>query len=225
MRFGNVFSNMRVIFTESQIKRLIGENFVSYLPNVGVAAEEHPNAYGTEVGISDKNDKGVSTDTVTTDEIGREETAKPFFKNRYGRYTKASVNALYESNSDFKGKSIKIPDTIVAELNNALSNSNDKNGKIRLTTLVTNKEVTPNDAYRILNDFKDAEFSENSVMPHSFLTFLKSQLGMLKSISKNMKQSDKDNGKENAFLKKNTKNNGGSAHSLKTDGISISFED
>ena len=66
----------RVLFTESQLKEALGEDFMSYLPNSSMAAEEPENSYGTEIGASDKNCDGIETDTITTDKIAQQTVAE-----------------------------------------------------------------------------------------------------------------------------------------------------
>ena len=61
----------KVLFTESQLKGILGENFGTYLPKKGYAAENPDNSYGTEVSLTDNDLDNNPVDTVTTDKIAK----------------------------------------------------------------------------------------------------------------------------------------------------------
>lgn len=60
----------KVIFTEEQIKRILGEDAADYLNNLDVAAEVPDNAYGTQVFVNNV-DKDAEDNVTTTDKISR----------------------------------------------------------------------------------------------------------------------------------------------------------
>ena len=60
----------KVIFTEQQIKRILGEDAADYLNSLDVAAEIPDNAYGTQVFVNNV-DKDAEDNVTTTDKISR----------------------------------------------------------------------------------------------------------------------------------------------------------
>ena len=85
----------RVIFTESQLKSILGENFDTYLPKKDFAEENPENAYGTQVSLTGKDSKGDPIDTVATDRIAKSRTPS------IGRFRRISENdELNEENQE-----------------------------------------------------------------------------------------------------------------------------
>lgn len=60
----------KVIFTEEQIKKIVGEDVADYLNNIDNAGEVPDNAYGTEVFVNNV-DKDSEDNVTTTDRVAR----------------------------------------------------------------------------------------------------------------------------------------------------------
>ena len=60
----------KVIFTEEQIKKIVGEDVADYFNNIDNAGEVPDNAYGTEVFVNNV-DKDSEDNVTTTDRIAR----------------------------------------------------------------------------------------------------------------------------------------------------------
>lgn len=116
----------KIIFTEQQLKHILGEDFESYLPKDGLASEEPSNSFGTEIGVSDKNSDGESIDTPVTDKIGKSVTpGYALFRHTSGlAESKKKVN---EENHELMNHSYNLGKNINSQINSAASmNPKDK---------------------------------------------------------------------------------------------------
>ena len=190
----------KVIFTESQIRRLINENIGfggAYNPE---QYEDNKESYNdTEIGTSDKDERGDRVDAIITDLLGREECRNgyPFFGSHYYH-----SYPLEEQNQNLKNTDIEIPQRVMNQLTPGKRTDNiKKNGRVSVNT-----------ADKIVHD-------TNSKDPIN--GYLKKQLRNKRENLKTIKRTQ-----ENGFQKKGgTKNNGGTAHTKKNDLISFTYED
>lgn len=217
----------KVIFTESQLKQLLGEDIGAYL---GDKLNDIPqNSYGTEVNTSDNID-GVHGIEPTNDKIGGEKVAgHPFLRrSNYGIACESKKKSLNEANKDLVNKSLRFPPNIRMELQYALNNADKSSTSYkRLSNLVNSDKITTNEAYRILNDFQNVSYDKQSVIPNSVISWLKQQLNTMTSISRSQKETKQKLGMDNAFQQPGyTKNKGnGMAHTNKNNNnVSFTYE-
>ena len=123
----------KVIFTESQIRRLIMEDIGfggAYNPE---QYEDYKESYNDpEIGTSDKDDNGDRVDAIITDLLGSEECRNgyPFFGSHYYH-----SYPLEEQNQNLKNTDIEIPQHVMNQLTPGKRTDNIKSsGKVSVNT-------------------------------------------------------------------------------------------
>ena len=190
----------KVIFTESQIRRLLSEDIGfggAYNPE---QYEDHNESYNDdEVGISDKNERGDRVDAIITDLLSNEKCRNgyPFFGSHYYH-----SYPLEEQNEKLKNTDIEIPQRVMNQLTPGKRTNNIK----------SNGKVSVNTADKIVHD-TDSKDPINK--------YLTKQLHSKRENLKTIKRTQ-----ENGFQKKGgTKNNGGTAHTEKKNIVTFTYED
>lgn len=196
----------KVIFTENQLKTILGENFDNYLPKNGYAAESPENSYGTEVSLSDNDINNNPVDTVTTDRIAKSRTcAIPRF-----RRIAESRKQLDEENHELMGHSYNLGKNV----NNAIDNIADQNPNDKLLQNMSNeKNMKHGTAKKRKHDLEQMK-KENpqrfqNINGKRILKSINDKLNTDRDMSKNHKQFKKDIlGYSNAFQKEGGVKNG-----------------
>ena len=211
----------RVLFTESQLKEALGEDFMSYLPNSSMAAEEPDNSYGTEIGTSDKNCDGIETDTITTDKIAQQRSPRfPIWRASTGLHE--SKKKLNETNQDLTdmGKTFNLG----KKLNNSIQQTaNDNPNDKMLSNMANDENMTANCAYTRNNRLEHMKHDDperyKRINGERLQKVLQDKLDNAKGISKSRKETKAAAGLPNAYHKEGgTRNVGnGMAHSQKKD--------
>lgn len=142
----------KILFTENQLKHILGEDFISYLPSM-VDSSDYPSdsevANGGEVITKDTD----GNETPTLDKISKEKTPNhPFFRRTtYGTYCESNNSkkkVLTERNKELDGKKFHLgkgTQEIIDDM--ASSQSNDK----MINNMSNEKGATINSYYVRLN--------------------------------------------------------------------------
>lgn len=187
----------KVIFTESQIQRLVEDGFGgSYLPDSGKDGKEPFNA--SEIGTRDKDINGDRKAGPTGDKVGN---IKCVNNSPYGTYRAkhAYVRPLEEQNSNLKRSNIIIPDRIKQQLGDGKREDNIRNSK----------SMSVNTADKVVHDLKDSKESGDILLVKTLKDQLKNKRANDKTIRKSMP--------ENGFIKKHEKKGTGTAHTEKPE--------
>ena len=144
----------KVIFTEEQLRRIIGEDVNGFVLDVSDGSEAPDNAYGTQV-FSDYPDKDVETDVTTTDNFSRKKNRvnRLFARSRtyesinesnfddavgqnFGKNEKETIMA--QGNSENSGKMLK-------NISNDIANGGTRNNtnQVRISRLKQQKKDDP----------------------------------------------------------------------------------
>lgn len=86
----------KVIFTEEQLKYIMGEGATAYLPKSGEAGEIPGNAYGTQI-FANNLDKDAPDDATIPDKITNNKARRSYYGNRS---MIGYPGAIYESDND-----------------------------------------------------------------------------------------------------------------------------
>ena len=210
----------KVIFTENQLKHILGENFDSYLPKSGYASENPENSYGTEVTVSDNGSNGDPMDTCTTDKIAKSRTPSISLFRRISE-SKKKVN---EENQELMSHQYNLGKGINNQIDAlAAQNPNDK----LLQNMSNNKNMEHSTAKKRKHDL-EAMKKENperyaSINGDKLLKSINGKLETDRNISKSHKEFKRDVlGYTNAFQKEGgTKNN---ASPTTNNNVTFSYE-
>lgn len=211
----------KVIFTENQLKKILGENFDTYLPKAGENSETPDNANLDTVMLTGKDSNGEPFEPPITDKIRKERTpALPFFR-------RISENSeLNEENHELVGHQYNLGRNTNAQIDAlAAQNPNDK----LLQNMSNDKNMKHGTAKKRKHDLEvmKAENPErfNMIGGNKILKGINNKLNNDMKMSKDHKYFEKDVlGKTNVFQKEGgTKNNGGEANTKK-DGVTITYE-
>jgi hypothetical protein len=217
----------KVYFTENQMKRLIGEDFESYLPQEVDASEVPDNSYGTEVSPSGKID-GEYTDNSWTDKVSKEIVPK----GPYGRrYTYGGVVAgvcesvkkkLNETNQDLQNTQFNLTKNLKSDVTAmAAANGGDKLLNNMSKEIQSGNGFNVKSAYKRLYDLKNMAKNDperfKRINGQRLISVISNQLENAKGASKRSKESKKAVGMQNVYQKAGgTKQSGnGMAHSQK----------
>lgn len=218
----------KVYFTESQIKRLLGEDFMSYLPDEEDAAEVPENSYGTETTTSGKID-GKLTDTVCTDRIAKTRVAySPYGRrNLYSMgnapLAEGNKKKLDEVNQDLQNTQFNLGKNLksAVQANAVAANGSDKLLNNMSREAQSGKGFNISSAYKRLRDLKKMATEDpqrfNRIGGNRLIATITNQIETAKGISKRSKETKKNVGIQNAFQKAGgTKQAGnGMAHTTK----------
>jgi hypothetical protein len=155
---------------------------------------------------------------------------------RSGLYcSKNSKKKIFEGgNKDFKDKTFKTTDDLHSAFIGAkttYANYKDHKGYKTICNLINNRNVTASEMYRLKNrleniDSNDIEYK--MLCGDVLLPWINTTIGREQNMSQRHKKFESDIlGKENAFIKKHTKNNGGRAKTTKNNNsniINVSYE-
>ena len=218
----------RVYFTESQVRGMLGEDFMTYLPKETQASETPENSYGTQTATSGKID-GELTNPVCTDRVAKERMpAAPFGRRHLYAYP---GTGLYESNQDLEntrfnlGRNLK--DTVVS----AASNDNgDKLLNNMAKEAESGKGFSTNSAYKRLHDLETMRVNDperfKRINGNRLMRNISSQLEAAKGVSKRSKELKKDMGMTNAFQKAGgiKQSGNGQAHTKKNGNAVFTYQ-
>ena len=203
----------KVIFTESQLKGILGENFDTYLPKAGYASEQSPIGYGTEVTLGDNNSDGDPNDTVTTDRIAKSRTpAIPMF-----RRISESKKRINEENQELINHTYNLG----RNLNNTIDAIASQNPNDKLMQNMSNeKNMAHGTAKKRKHDLEAMRTEDpvrfQNINGERILKSIDQKLKTDRDISKNHKEFKRDVlGNTNAFQK---------AGGTKNDNVNISYE-
>lgn len=205
----------KVIFTENQLKRIIGEDFTSYLPNEFDAKDVPDNSYGTEITTSDKLENGEMGDMPTTDKIRRMKSTQGPFTGYFGR----TYGRIYEDNQDLVNNRFGINSTIRQDIENSANEEEKKKFLKPCGYKATYKRI-----YDLKNKAKETpeEFTD---IDRRVLKDYENQLETQKNISKRQKETKANIGMTNVYQKAGgTKtSNNGKAHTKKVQDGTITY--
>lgn len=195
----------KIIFTESQLRNILGEDFTSYLPNKDTEYGI-PNKVGEiETSVGDMDSDGELAN-ICTDELG----------NMLHTDRRKWFRRIYESNQALDNVDIKIPDRLMNDLKNSLSQgSSDNDSYIRIQNIIQQGAVNVDWADKIVSDYKK-NGGKGNIIPRSFVQWLQTQLKSKRDILDNSKKMKKDLGFNNAYQKAGGTKGNGVAHSAKT---------
>jgi hypothetical protein len=213
----------KVRFNENQIKRLLGEDFMSYLPDSMDGAEQPATSYGTEVSVADKNVDGEEDTIVTGDDFADAQTQqswRPWFStSTRGLY---GAPPLFEMNQDFTNRKFsigrKIKDNLAGLKGDRMAKNMADTANMPVGTLYSRLNR--------LRKMKDEDPQRYTKMGgDSLVRNLERQIESAKNGSASSKKLKRDMGNANAYQKAGyTKQSGnGRAHTLKT-GVEFSYE-
>ena len=208
----------KIIVAESQIDRLLGEGFMSYLENKEDANEAPPNEYGTEAFTDGKDANGDDMKSPCTDRVARERYPRnPFSYWNGTRGFALGGRVMTEDNQDLMGRQFSVNAPLKKEIQ---ANAKDSGDKL-LNNMADEKSFNIKTAYKRRHDLNKMK-AEN---PEEFkatgrdriLRDISNQIENAKGLSKSNKETKKNAGIDNAFQKPGgTKNSGnGKAHTTK----------
>ena len=211
----------KVLFTESQLKGILGENFDTYLPKKGYAAENPDNSYGTEVSLTDNDLDNNPVDTVTTDKIAKSRVcAIP----RLRRIAENKIN-LDEENQELIGHSYNLGKSVNGLIDNMASqNPNDK----LLQNMSSEKNMKHGTAKKRKHDLEQMKKNDpqrfQNINGERLLKNINGKLDTDRNMSKSHKEFKRDIlGYSNAFQKEGgTKNN---TSSVMKNNMMITYQD
>ena len=219
----------KVYFTENQMKRLIGEDFESYLPQETDAGEVPSNSYGTEVSPSAKID-GEYTDNSWTDRVSKEIVPNSPYGRRYpctsvsAGICESSKKKLNETNQDLQNTRFNLTKNLKSDvMAMAASDSGDKLINNMAQEIQNGDGFNTKSAYKRLYDLRNMAKNDperfKRINGQRLISVISNQLENAKGASKRSKESKKAVGMQNAYQKAGgTKQSGnGMAHSQKTN--------
>lgn len=210
----------KVIFTESQLKKILGENFDTYLPKKDYAEENPNNAYGTQVSLTGKDSKGDPIDTVATDRIAKSRTPS------IGRFRRISENdELNEENQELVNHEYNLGMKMNGQIDTmAAQNPNDK----LLQNMSNDKNMKHGTAKKRKHDLEVMKDEDpvrfQSINGNNILSGINRKLKNDTDASKSHKEFKKNVlGYSNAFQKEGgRKNASGTAHT--NNNITVTYE-
>ena len=169
---------------------------------------------------------------VLSDKISNSLTTTGLGNRRTGLYCgKSNKKKIVEGgNSKIVDKTYKIPDNLLSHLNDTQKQCGDKGeaGSKRNAFLTQNGELNGEHAYEIQSEMSDMDKDSREYQilgGDKMLNWLNNTLGRDASLAKKSKQIKSDMGFENAFIKKHSKNNGGTANTPKNKNVlNVQFE-
>lgn len=211
----------KVLFTESQLKSILGENFDTYLPKSGYAAENPDNSYGTEVSLTDNDLDNNPVDTVTTDKIAKTRVCAIPRLRRIAEDKKK----LDEENRDLIGHSYNLGKSVNGMIDDmANQNPNDK----LLQNMSNEKNMKHGTAKKRKHDLEQMKKNDpqrfQTINGNRLLKNIDGKLDTDRNISKSHKEFKRDIlGYSNAFQKEGGTKNGASS-SIKNN-VMITYQD
>ena len=206
-----------VLFTESQIKRLFGENFMSYLNNTDTGVAEPDNSYGTEVGLSNKDVDGNQGEQPITDKIGHMRACGyPIWGGMASRTM--PMRGLDESNQELrdKGRTFNMGQNMNRDIQSLAQNG--QGGKM-VQNMANSQGMTIDTAYmrlKRLRDMKEQDPQRYQMMQGDrMVAILQNMINTAKKSSASAKKTKAMAGQSNVYQKEGgTKVSGnGMAHS------------
>lgn len=204
----------KIIFTENQVKYILGEDFETYLPNSDTNGEIPLTSYGTEISIGDKNSNNDIEDTTTSDKIAHSITPQfSLFRHTSG----LAENRINEENHELVNHQYNLG----KNLNNKIDSLSAYNPNDRLLkNMSQDKTMSHGTAKKRKHDLEQMK-SENpqrykKINGDKLLNAIKAHLNADTNMSKMHKEIKKDIlGQENVYQKQggtknivNKRNNG-----------------
>ena len=218
---------VKIILTESQIRKIVGENFTSYLPGSLDQGAEPSNSDLTQVGTVGKID-GERGDAVATDRIAKDRAPKyPVWRTTSG-LAEESGERLEEANQDLvgKGKSFNMGRNVNGMVRSvASSNPNDR----MVNNMANDPNMTSSTAYMRMNRLRKMKDEDpqryTRIGGDRLLKTLQDKIESAKGASASRKETMHDMGMKNAYQKEGgTKQSGnGKAHTEKKSSVSITY--
>ena len=206
-----------VLLTESQLKSLFGENFMSYLENTDTGVEEPNNSYGTEVGLSNKDVDGRQGEQPVTDKIGN---VRAFGYPIWGGMGSRTVpmRGLDEANQELRnnGHTYSMGQNMNQDIQNMARNG--QGGKMA-QNIANEKGMTIDAAYMRLKRLKDMKEQDpqryQAMQGDRMCAILQNMINTAKKSSASAKKTKAMAGQSNVYQKEGgTKVSGnGMAHS------------
>jgi hypothetical protein len=205
--------------------------------------------YNTIVGLDNSENSSMppyrATETTTGEDMGEEEpivsdkvahslSTTGLGNRRSGLYcSKESKKKIFEGgNKDFKDKTYKTTDELHSALlgsKTSYANYKTSKGYKTICNLTNNRNITTSEMYRLKNRLENLnpdDIEYKMLCGDLLLPWINTTVGREQDMSQRHKKFESDVlGKENAFIKKHTKNNGGTAKTPKNNNIvNVQFE-
>lgn len=214
----------KIILTEAQLKKIMGEDFTSYLPNSLDQGAEPENSELTQIGTVGKID-GERGTAVTTDKIAKSRCPKyPVWRTTSGLAEEENLN---EENQDLvnMGNTFNMGKNVNAMVSN-VSNANPNDRMMK--NIANDPNMNASTAYTRINRLKKMKVEDPAryvnIGGDKLLKTLQDKIEAAKKSSASKKQVKAASGMNNAYQKEGgTKQVGnGKAHTPKSS-VSITY--
>lgn len=217
----------KIILSHRQLSEVIGADF-DYLDTT----TDNINDFigDSEIVTNPKVDSDDLSDPMTSDRLGKNIAPRFFYGHRDVRGLMScgknnGEKSINESNKDLDNRYYKIPDELYQHLKstyNSIKNNKNAKGIKRLYNLITDRNLSTGEMYRLKNFFETNTDKENylNIGGEKLKKWVDNELNNATAISYRSKDTKRKMGETNAFISPHNKeyaNNG--AHSTESQKI------